>query len=291
MSTTFTRKQLSLSFKLGRGSFGNSGYNTIGIDNARASAMVVKAGGASMGALQLRVWGMTLSQMNQLSTLGKLPMSIRNNVVVVSAGDEETGMGVVFEGTIADAWANLQAPPNGLFVVEAYAGLYDAVAPIPPTSYVGPTSVATIMAGLAAQMGLTFENGGVTAIFNNPYFPGTALSQVHACAEAANIDCVIDNGKLAIWPRGGSRGGQAPLVSPGTGMIGYPTFTAAGVVVRTIYNPNLDFGARVRVESELQRACGEWVIYDLSHSLESRMPEGEWHTEFSAYPPGYTPGV
>jgi hypothetical protein len=136
-------------------------------------------------------------------------------------------------------------------------------------------------------MGLAFENSGVTGKLSNPYFPGSARSQAQACARAAGISMIIDNGKLAIWPKNGSRNGAVPLISPQTGMIGYPSYTALGIMLKTLFNPSIGFGGKIKVQSELPAACGEWAVYSLDHDLEAMMPNGRWFSTVMAYNPKY----
>lgn len=288
--SSFTRKKLTVTFKLGQGSFGREGFNTVKLEGRRMSALIVKAGGASLGELQLRIWGLTLEQMNQLSTLGLVAIATRDNQVLLEAGDDETGMGVVFAGTITNGWADMQGMPDVTFHVIAQAGMLEAMTPTPPSSYRGATDVGVIMAGLASLMGLPFENNGVSVMLNNPYFPGTAREQVQRVAEAANIEAVIDVGVLAIWPKNGYRGNATTLISAETGMMGYPTFTSNGIALTSLFNPAVTFGARIKVESEFTPACGIWYVATLIYHLESELPHGDWSMRIEANPPGFAPG-
>lgn len=265
------------------------GGNQVTLTNHRATAQVKVAGGFSMAECQFRVYGMTLSLMNQLSTLGQVPLPGGRNTVTVSAGDDEDGMGVVFQGTITNAWADFKGSPDVPFHVVAQSGMISALAIAPPSSFSGSASVATIMSGLAAQMGLSFENNGVTTRLANPYFPGTLYAQAQACATAANIDMIIDRGVLAISPRGVARGSQVLLVNANTGMIGYPAFTGNGIALQMLFNPSITFGAKVKVESILTPANGEWIIYNMMHDLASEAPGGPWFTYLETAKPGYAP--
>ncbi len=84
--------------------------------------------------------------------------------------------------------------------------------------------------------------------------------------------------KVLIWPKGGTIGGQVPLLSKETGMIGYPTVTQAGIIVQSIYNPNLAFGGSFECKSSLTVANGTWGIFNLTHELESETVGGKWIT-------------
>ena len=277
MSGSYTQKLLTVQFTLGTGTFGETGQNILTISGLRVSATVVKSGGAALGSAQIRIFGMTQSQMNQLSTLGLLITQVRRNTVTLMAGDAISGMSQVFTGTIVNAWSDYQGAPQVSFNVEAYAAYLDAIKPVAPTSYPpGGTDVATIMAGLATQMGLQFENNGVSAKLASPYFPGTAKDQAQRCADAANINWVIDNGVFAIWPKNAVRSGSAVVISPETGLVGYPIFDSMGVILRTLFNPLIRYGCLVQVDSSLTPANGVWSVYALTYDLSCMTPGGPW---------------
>lgn len=288
---SFVQRQITVTFSLGQGSFGNSGQNTVKLSGLRISAKIVKAGGPSMSTLQMQVYGMQLSQMNQLSTLGMQLILYRRNTVVVEAGDVDSGMATVFVGTITNAWADMQSAPDVPFRVEAHTGLLESVQTVPPSSYTGPTNVSVVMSSLATKMGLAFENNGISIILSNPYFYGSPRNQAKAAAQAAGIEWIIDNGKLAIWPKGQARGGSIPLISPDTGMRGYPMYTSKGVQVVTLFNPSIGYGGKINVQSSLTPACGEWVVCGLDYDLDAQVPHGKWFTSINAVRPGLGPVI
>lgn len=268
---------------------GEADQNSKTLRGYRVSATIVKAGGiASQGQLQLRIYGMSLDLMNQFSTLGKTPIYVGKNIISVFAGDD-TGTSLVFQGTMNYATTDLSGAPEASFNVSASSLLYQAVQTIPATSYRGRVEAALILQGLATQMGLSFENNGVTAILENPCYSGSALSQTRDCIQEAGIEWNQgDNGILAIWPKGGSRGGAIPLVAPETGLIGYPFPSGNGLLgLRTLFNPQINFGAKIEVRSEIAPAVGVWSVCSLTHDLESETPGGAWFTSLVGTPPGY----
>ena len=287
---SFAARQLTLTFTLGQGTFGTTGKNSVKLSTLRASAKITKAGGPSMGTAVVDVYGMSLSQMNQLSTLGFMPTLIRRNTLMIAAGDVGDTPATVFIGTITNAWFDGTSGPDVLFRVEAHTGLIESVSMMPPSSYSGPATASVIMSSLATQMGLTFENGGVTAVLASPYFWGSPRQQAQACALAGNFEWVIDNGVLAIWPKGQSRNKQAPLIAP-PALQGYPQFTSKGISVVTLFNPAVGYGAPINVQSQLPAACGTWVVYSLDHDLESRVPHGRWSSTIGAARPGLGPVI
>lgn len=278
----FAKRFIDLKFQLGEGSFGSGGADTVSLSGLRCSANITKAGGVSMSNLDLKAWGMPLDTMNRLTVLNKLALpQARFNTVTVSAGDEESGASVCFQGTIQEAWADGRNAPDVMFHVSAFSGLFETIKAVPPTSYSGTVDVATVVAGIAQQMSLSLENSGVTAKIATPYLPGSLGSQLKAIAQAAHINYQIDTAEqvLAIWPKGKARDGEIIELSPSTGMIGYPSFTQNGVQILSLYNPSLVFGRKVSVKSDFTAANGTWVIASISHNLDADIPGGVWFTE------------
>jgi hypothetical protein len=281
---SFITRKLKLTFTLGTGSFGESGSATVVVSDLRISATIVKAGLNSMPQAQLAIYGLTLSVMNQLSTLGAYQIIAyqRNNTVKVEAGDDNGNLTLVFTGTIFAAYADLSQPTEAPFIVYAMTGLLDQTKPVPPTSYKGSVSVATVINTLATLMGVSFENNGVTTQISNPYLAGTARQQVIRCVEAANIEWNgADNGVLAIWPKGGTRGGVVTTVSAQAGLVGYPGYSDYGPLVTVIFTPGIAFGGQLKLTSSITPASGTWWVAAVTHRLESQTPGGAWFSDIT----------
>jgi hypothetical protein len=281
----------------------SEGGTQLYVSRLRASAQIVQAGGLSMGNATLTIWGMTLSQMNQLSTLGINPLIIGPNFLTILAGDAD-GMSVAFQGSITNAWMDGNGQPEVGFRVEAHAGLFAAIAASPPKGYPVGCKVQDVLSVLANEMGFTFENNGVNVTLPpGTYFHGSARNQAYAAAKAAGINIVIEKNVLAIWPKGAARNANTVItIQPGKGMKGYPTYTSKGIEVECEYNPAIQFGGTVQIKnatkpdgtSILPAADGKWNVYTLEHNLEAQVPNGSWFSVLRAAPPGsvvLTPGV
>lgn len=263
------------------------GGNTVKLPSGlRMSANILQAGGYSDGTMDLVIYGMTRSVMNQLSTLGMQINLVPKNPITLLAG--ETGkMATAFQGYIIAAYADYNASPDVAFHISAHTLAAFATAPAEPTSFQGSADVSTIMSGLATKMGLRFENSGVTTKLSNQYLSGSLRDQARALVQAAGINWNSgEGGVLAIWPKNGSRGGRIPVIAPPPegSMIGYPTYTAYGIQMRNLFDPNIGLGQKVQVKSSVL-TTGEWQVYRLGHTLESQMPNGRWETMISAYNP------
>jgi hypothetical protein len=297
VAETFTQKKIELSIQLASNTqtnqpntFSESGTDSVTITDKRTSVRIQNSGAPSSSASQVMVYGLSGSLMNQLSTLGMVLNLVPKNTLTIKAGDDATGLTTVFSGTIANAYGDYSAAPDVPFILDCQSGLADATANVPATSFSGLTDVAQIMSGFARQMNVGFENNGVTTQLPAPYYRGSVQAQLRQCAEEAGINAEVVNGNvLAIWPRFGSRNiASIPMIAapPAGSMIGYPSFTQQGILVRNLFLPAIAFGGKVQVQTgveALQKANGVWTVYKLDLALDSQVPKGQWSSTMYCY--------
>lgn len=285
----FVRRSISITFTLGEGTYGETSSNSVTLSGLRVSATIENAGGRAMGTADVRIYGMTQSMMNQLSTLGMVVTTLRRNTIQINAGDYGGVLSEVFQGTIYDAYIDFSNMPDVFFHVTASCNGDASVYPNTPISYDGDVDAATLLSSLATKMGLSFENNGVSETLSYPYYAGTLRAQADKIVRDAGIEWNGGaNGVLAIWYPGEARGSSAITVSPDTGMVGYPDYSSLGLTITHLFNPNFGLGAKISVESSLPNAVGEWVITKLSHNLESELPGGRWFSQIEVARAGIT---
>jgi baseplate hub protein gp41 len=280
------------------------------ISGVRSQVRIRNATAPAGSYADVSIWGLDQGLMNELASLGVLYDSVSKNQILISAGassDDDAsafnanetplqGFPVIFGGTIWFAYGDYSRMPDVPFRITAQLGLFNAVQSVTPGSWNGATSIVSVMQSFANQLGVPLENNGVSGSITNPYFPGTILQQLYAAAEHANITAMLVDGgtKLAIWPIPGSRTSQTniPLISPDTGMIGYPSFANNGwLAVKMLYNPDVIFGGNIQVESSIPQANKTWTVQQLDLALDSLMPDGEWMGTALCQPKGTNPGV
>lgn len=297
MSETFTQKLLEFSVQLASNpqtnqpnKFSESGTDTVTISDKRASVRIQNSGAPSNSAAQVQIFGLSDSIQNQLSTLGMVLNLVPKNTLTIKAGDSETGLTAVFRGTIAEAYGDFSAAPDVPFIMNCQQGLAAATANVQPTTFSQQTDVATVMAGFARQMNVGFENNGVTTQLPPSYFSGSVQTQYREAAQHAGINAEIVNGNiLAIWPRFGSRNtARVPVIArpPNGAMIGYPSFTQQGILARNLFLPDIAFGGKVNIQTDvksLQKANGIWTVYKLDLALDTQVPKGHWMSTFYSY--------
>ncbi len=123
---------------------------------------------------------------------------------------------------------------------------------------------------------------GVNVKLQNVNLPGAALQQVAALARHAGVEWTLEDKVLAIWPPGQARQGAPTIISPATGMVGYPAFTASGIIVTTEFQGTLKFGTKITVQSGLQQACGDWFVTYMEFALDCVVPHGAWFATLQA---------
>lgn len=274
---TFVKRRIDVTISLAEGEFGDNTGPSVTLSGHRVQVAVVAYNGDAQSQMQLRIFGLPQDMINKLTVIGPILTERQNNRILIAAGDVgEDALTVVYEGTIAQAWADYNQAPDIVFNVLALSAAFEAVRPTNARSYRGSVQAAAIAQDLATAMSLVFQNNGVDVTLSNPYFPGTALEQLKACARAARFNYTIDRGILAIWPLTGARATDPVLIESGKNLVGYPTFTGGGVEFSILYTPQLGLGDRVQVISVVEPAHGEWIVVSLVHQLEAEVPAGAW---------------
>lgn len=264
--------------------FPETNSNTITLSGYRTKVRIQQAGGVMGANADVSIYGLPPSLMNSLLQAGPQFNLLQGNSILVSAGTAESGMTAVFGGTIYYSHGLYSNQPDVPLRLICIPGGIWQVAKVPPISYAGPTSVATMLNACAQTAGVQFENNGVSAQLSNPYYGGNLYDQIQRIADDAHVNAqfVDANTKLACWPIGGSRTSitSIPLISPTTGMIGYPDFQSNSyVVVKHLFNPQVKFGAQIQVKSSILQgpnSSGPWTVWQLNLALDSLVPKGEW---------------
>lgn len=295
-------REITVRLTIGTGTFGGSGANQVELKGLRVVASITKAVFPTADHALIRVYGVTNEVIQAVSTLGIVKNDQRlGNTVTLLAGDSVNGMFTVYSGAIYNAWQNFdEVPETCLEIIGIATGLY-ALQPAAPTSFSGTADVATVMAGLASQLGIPFENNGVSVQVSNCYLPGSVLDQVYELARMAQIEVYFDSGGgvtsptaptsggqispcvLVITPRWQSRGGQIPLISAATGLIGYPKARDNAMAFRCLFNPSLRVMGQIKVETTVGGGTstqggpnGYWYIASLAYDLSAQLPGGPW---------------
>ena len=291
MKGSFTKKRLEARITLAEGGFdpgtgqsANTKVVRLGMD-----ADISKPGGKEKPKCTLKIYNLPLDDMQVLTTLAFDPLAVKKNRLILMAGDDER-LAQVFVGDITSAVPRFAADASSTFEISAITGYVASVTPAKPLTASGARDVATLLEGLARQMGFAFINRGVSVTVRNVALMGGPMEQARQLADEARIDLIIDDGEMIAAPRGALRRddaeGSTPVLRDKTGLIGFPGFDAKGVVGRCLYEPRLLPGGPVRIESMVPKASGLWRITSVSHKLQANYGGASaWESSFNAtYP-------
>lgn len=289
--SSFVPHRLQVRLTLDQGSFAGGGNSKI-IDHLAMRVSVDKLGPPDFAKASVTIFGMSLSEMEQLTTLAFEPFKTKRNYINIYAGDDVTGLSEIFAGSITEAQGDLSGAPETQFKINAEVGFWGRVTAQGPTVINGTQDVASFIAEQAGKAELTFTNEGVNAKIKDCVFNGSPINQARQAAEQVGADLVIDDSEMILLPKNGNRQGDAVLLSPSSGMLGYPVISGDGIEVKTVFNPALRFAGLFVLESIVPKASGTWRAIKLSHKLSANDPsDGSWESQVTGYYPDLSGAV
>jgi hypothetical protein len=292
----YARRRLRFTFELGEGrNYGWDGFDRLtvgvgdgatddsGITGLRGEIQLVAPVLSHTGAAVIALYGLPINVMNKLTIAGSQWEGRRNRVLVEasSEGEIETDPWVaIFRGQIYQAYPMMNQQP--LIPMVFFAAPGDTtklqLQPVPPESINGNAKASQLIENVAKKVDYTVENNGVDGQLTNPYLRGSALEQINNVLGSVNAYGTLSrtDNKISIWPRDGNRKSDTVVLTPETGLIGYPEFETVQIRVRHIFDPALitDVGVRFRVESPLTAANGIWTSVQFELNLSCESPGG-----------------
>ena len=279
---TFKKRILKVQFTSANGA-------SVDLSGYRCFAVIDNPGGYSaFGSLELKVFGMSLAQMNEYSSTGFDMVALQKLSVTVSAGDEGGAVAQVFKGTIVRARPEFN-PPESAFCVSAVAGFFEKGTSAAANSYNGAQNAEDIIQSLAQSIGFDFVNKKKAhAVLQNQYLYGSAIDQIMSISKACNLPVVIENNQVIIFPNTGTRDDIVIELSAENGMVGYPKYWEAGFIVESEFNPLIANGRMVKVTSEIPKSNGSWPVQAVTHILASEsFGNAPWFTIAKLSPSTY----
>lgn len=175
------------------------------------------------------------------------------NNVILQAGYQESEAGQIFKGTVRTyAWGRVDE-------VNTYLDVFAADGDIPfnwtilNQTIARGASAKDVYKAIASKMGLKLDfhmvNGGQPIFPRSRVLFGLAKASLNSLSQTIGATWKIQNGKLVVKPLDGYLPGDPLEINMQTGLVGIPTQTVDGVRVRTLLNPRLSIGTRVRLNN------------------------------------------
>ena len=280
---SFTQKTVRVTVVLGQGSFGGGG-NAKTIEGFGTDATITKPGLPEKNKATVKVTGLKYDDMAQMTMLAFKPLKSLKNLLTIQAGDAgDANPPIAFKGEITSAFADFNTAPDVTFNIEAQSGSYPSLIPSPQETVRGQATAESLIGKYAAECGYSFKNEGVTGSIKNAVLNGSPVEKMRAVADQVGCELMIDDDSVVIMPPESSRSGNAVYLSKDSGLLGYPTFNADGIVLKAIYQPDFQLGGLVQVKSIVPRSSGTWKITKLSHTLSAFKPQGgPWRSDIEA---------
>lgn len=271
---SFTEKVLRFTFSGAQsGSFSAAGL--------RAAANIQRYPGRAGTTAQVKIWGLTLDQMNAYSSVIPALVAAEQFNLVIEAGDLGQQLTQLLSGPILRSFIDLTGAPDSAFNV-TMIDTFLAATPIAAQSQPGAKKAEDLIASLCAAAGFDpLQNNGAHAVLNNQSTYGSAIQQISRIADAANFRWSRNGRKISIWPKDGAIDDVTIDVGPSTDpeMVGYPTYWENGIYVTSLFNQQTQVGRQMNVVgSSIPKANGRWQIIQVQHDLTTMMPKGPWFT-------------
>ena len=275
MNSFENKKQLRFKITLGTTTFGSNGENVIVLDGFRAKVDIEKNGGVMLSQAVCKIYGLSQSDMNSITTLWWLPNSFPRSQIEIYAivGKQES---MVFAGDIITAQGDYQSLPDVFLLIQASTTYHARLQAVEPLSVKGGTKVDVLFDRIAKKLGLQFFSNQVDVTLVDSYFDSDLVTQAKEIAKAANIELVINDKTLSITKKNTSLPGLEPEISKDSGLVGYPMLDGTGVVFRCLYDPAILFKGAINLISEIPKASGRWIVDSVGTYLESETPNGAW---------------
>ena len=258
--------------------------NQIIAEGLRTICNIQFGGGAVMPHAEIIIYGLRLDVMHKLMRVRWQDINSMLNTIRIEAG-EAGEFHTVYEGNITFAYIDTSNAPNVSLRIRSITAIYEAYSPSPQRMFAAGTPVVRAIESLCNEIGYVFENNGVpeSLTMGSTTMGDTDLNKIRKLCRDYQIDLYIENRSITITRQGAPRDIRVPLITPKTGLIGYPVPTMQGVDLRCLYDPMIRFGGLIRIKDSLMETTnGDWRVFGTTIQLESELPGGAWFIDVRA---------
>ena len=264
-------------------------YNQLQSTGLRVSCNIINGNGAVSPTANIQIYGLALDKMLKLMRIQWNTMGAVQNTILIEAGEEGSELFKVYSGNITFAKIDMANAPNVSLNIESQSAIVDSLLPVQSKIFEANTDAAAMIEGICKDMGYRFENNGASKIIaDGGTYNGTRINMIKSIADAADFDLYIEQNNIAICPKGGPRKIPVPIISPKSGLVGYPIPDVRGVSFKAFYDPLIRFGGLVEIRDSVLGATvnRQWRIFGTTVTIEANTDGGAWFIECNASPAG-----
>lgn len=278
--------KITLTLQDGVQTFTAEGDNRLSSTGLAISTNITYGNGAISPTAQITAYGLPLSTVNKLTRVQWNTMQAILNMVKIEVGEQGQPLKVAYEGNITFATVNTDGAPNVALVITSQMAVVEKMRPTAPFTIPKGEEVdaADIVKFLAQDMQYEFENYGVTHILTDTTLNGSNIEKIEKLAQMCDFDLYIEQRLIVICKKGGDREVKIPIITPKTGLIGYPAPDQRGVTFSCAYDPLVRFGGIVQIRESIigDVVNQDWRVYGLVATLEANIPQGKWQMNVNA---------
>jgi hypothetical protein len=234
-----------------------------------------KFASAIMNSCECRIYNLTRQLRNTILTLAS-PLIIRPPgqpakqpvLMTLKAGRQSYGTTTFYQGNVISC--NVTQPPDIGITLRALANNFQ-MSIIGNFQFPANTLLSEISQQVAQAQGLTLDFEATDKQINNFSFTGAQNNLIQKLNEAGGVQAYEDNGVLVVLNSGSSRKGANITISESTGMVGIPQVTEQGVAVRVMFNPLIQLGGTVTINSLINPAAnGQFKVLKIDYEIATR---------------------
>lgn len=282
----FKKKIIKVTLTLGgkeESFLSDSSMNQVSYTGLRISCSINYGNGSPMPTANIRIFGLAMDKINKLVRIKWNTEQSLLDHVKIEAGNIGEELKVAYQGSITFAYPEMGGAPDIALTIESQSAMLERSKPMPSKAFEEGAKVQDIIELICKDMGYLFENNGVDKVAGDTALEGTDIAKITALCRNHDLDLAIEQGLVAIMNKNSPRNLPVPLITPKTGLIGYPTPTMQGVSFSCLYNPLIRYKGAVEVsESMIERCNGKWFVFGARSLLEANIPNGLWQTDVNA---------
>ena len=277
----FVITSINGNFKSSNGADTNS--DTMTISNCKAEVEINAGTISAGGQAQIMIAGLSAENMAILSAKGTWSFSDSRIDYRVSVFADES---LVFSGLIYACFADMNKSPGATVTMLANGGGELQKSNCPDFSASGSIFVRDILKAICVNAKYKFIDLGVDGAVMNPHYSGNSLAQISRACLDANLMFYIDKNTVSAWKAGNpsEMPEHYPVVTPESGLIGYPVFLPNGLSIKSAFSSLFFLGGSLELKTSLPNASGFYKISGIRHFLSSWDDKGDWYTWMSLVP-------
>lgn len=262
-----------------------TGDNRLSSVSLAVSCNLTYGNGAITPTAQITVYGLPMDRMLKLMRVQWNTMQALMNTVKIEVGEQGDLLKVAYEGNITQATVDANSAPNVPLVITSQMAMVEKARVSEAYTIPKDTTLnaSQIIEELAKKMGYEFTNDGVDNVITDTTLEGSDLEKIQRLAIICDFDLYIEQKSISICKKGAARTIKIPILSPKSGLIGYPVPDIKGVNFSCMYDPAIRFGGIVTIKDSIISVCNaDWRLYGFTAQLEANIPNGKWQIDGQA---------